>query len=144
MRQPPNLLRTLNGARNFYVHKCNTPNCTACEFIYTSECSVIIYNKEIVINAKMSCLTKEVIYGLQCLCCNMVFVEYTKLTLKARITTHNLLITSMNHHLSYISEHLIHCKSSFRIYALFKVPKSTSTFVVKKVIHYFNSLLLDQ
>ena len=84
LRQPHNLLRQLTKAKFVSqnneeanrsspgLFKCNRGNCNLCKF-YIQECSSFLTSNNIEwhIRSNINCHSKNVIYFLKCICCNL-------------------------------------------------------------------------
>lgn len=73
------------------VSKCGMRNCKSCTGLYTRntfKCTAT--KKRIPIQSRLSCLSYNIIYVLQCPVCNLQYVGQTRSSLKSRINHHIL------------------------------------------------------
>jgi len=68
--------------------KCGKPRCKTCKYIATTNAIVDRNGKQIALNDKMNCQSKDVIYVIECKNCNIRYVGETFQKLKDRLNQH--------------------------------------------------------
>jgi hypothetical protein len=139
MKQPMNLLRTLNSERNICVRPCNVPRCKTCEIIIPVKNKIKIKDEIIYINKSMSCKSKNVIYILICKC-KKIYVGETKCTIRNRNTLHRQHVDHREYGLLYVSKHIANCGGEYNIVPVFKFDRE-GKYTRLKMESYFKTTL---
>ena len=69
-------------------NKCEKPRCKTCKYIVTTNTIIDRNGKQISLNDKMDCQSKDVIYVIECKNCNIRYVGETFQKLKDRLNQH--------------------------------------------------------
>ena len=135
LRQPRNLLRTLNSGQ-FCVTKCGKARCKTCSIIIQRRHSHIINERIVYFNANMNCCSKNVIYVLFCKNCEEYYVGETNMTLNLRVNLHRQHINNPQYSFLHVSSHIRSCGSEFQILPIYKVSNN-STYIIRRLEEYF-------
>lgn len=146
-RQPPNLKRILTRAKFsteeeiIGAFRCGRPRCKTCPHI--REASTISFNnttQEFRIKAKMTCLSKNLLYCIICRGCNKEYIGQTGDCLRNRVTVHRQQINHPELRQIELSGHLADCAKNqttqFDIIPFYKIREDNES-LRKTMEHYF-------
>jgi len=110
--------RILNG-----MTACNKPLCETCPFVQKVNKFKGPFSKnEVVLNAPMNCLSKNVIYCIQCKKCQQIYIGQTSRELKTRFSEHKTAVRTFQK--NTIGDHFNgpgHSVTQMTIFAIEKV-----------------------
>ena len=131
-RQTNNLKRILTRAaftdkkEKYTTYKCGEPRCKTChQLIITSEFKTDI--QSVVLNANMSCISRNLIYILLCNGCQEIYVGETGDLLRTRINVHRQHISHCENAPLRVSSHINACGrgenilNKFSVLPIFKI-----------------------
>lgn len=144
-RQPKNLRRILCKSSfqqhsSYSVNKCNDPRCGTCQYIKVGN-SFKFGNKDFIINADMSCASKNVIYNITCSGCKEFYIGETGTTLRTRIRIHKQHVNQPEYRKIKLSEHLDICgHGQFSVFPFYKLYTDNPIERREKEKHFIKSL----
>jgi len=141
MKQPPNLLRSLQYRNYHYTKKCQRSKCKTCNIILERKDGIYFKNVYIKFNCNMTCITDNLIYVLICNGCSKIYVGETGNKLNIRTNLHRNHICNEHYGFLPVSKHIRNCNdASFSICPIYRL-QIQSEYLRKSIEKYFISVI---